>query len=365
MKFRAIIFGFYLIVFPFYLFPSGNPQIADIIGLLLILFSLKSILAYIKKYKFVSYLLAFVCYSFLINLIWTLILQDFILLKSSITYLYCLLLTTSSLFCFEKKKFSKLILKFLIASAILQLILIPFSGRDWGFRTILFFNNPNQLALWSINFLLIINVLVSNLNLKNITKNILYLIPTFFALLSISKAVIVAFILFWIYIFTKKGLNLKNGLFTVSLVLLFVFNLDKIEDLQYISNAVSRIETDNLDDDSLSGRGFDRIWNQPEYLIFGAGEGLNNRFTAVYKGEIHSTFFSILFSYGLPGSLLILIVFFGIIKSNNKKDKFILFLCLFIFSLGHMTLRIPLFWIAINCLCFYNFNLQKKYICVE
>ena len=67
MKFRAIIFGFYLIVFPFYLYPSGSPQIADVIGIILILFSLKSIFAYIKKYKFVSYLLAFVCYSFSIE----------------------------------------------------------------------------------------------------------------------------------------------------------------------------------------------------------------------------------------------------------------------------------------------------------
>ena len=253
----------------------------------------------------------------------------------------------------------------MLISALLQLILIPFSVRDWGFRTVLFFNNPNQLALWSINFLLIINVLVSNLNLKNRTKNILYLVPTFFAILSVSKAVIASFVLFWAYVFLKEGFTLKNVLFSALLVLLFVNNQDKINDFQYISNAVSRIETDNLEDDSLTGRGFDRIWNQPEYLIFGAGEGLNDRFTAVYKGEIHSTFFNILFSYGLAGVLLILIAFFGIIKANHKKDKFIIFLCLFIFSLGHMTLRIPLFWIAITCLYFYNFNLQKKYICVE
>lgn len=365
MKFRAIIFGFYLIVFPFYLYPSGGPQIADVIGIILILFSLKSIFANIKKYKFFKYLLVFFCYSFLLNLIWVLILQDFILLKSSITYLYCLLLSISSFFCFENKKYSKLILKFLLISALLQLILIPFSAREWGFRTILFFNNPNQLALWSINFLLIINVLLSNLNLKNRTKNILYLVPTFFAILSVSKAVIASFVLFWAYIFLKEGFTLKNVLFSTLLVLLFVNNQDKINDLQFISDAVSRIETDNLDDDSLEGRGFDRIWNHPEYLIFGAGEGLNNRFTANYKGEIHSTFFNILFSYGLLGLLLISIAFFGILKSSHKKDKFILFLCLFIFSLGHMTLRIPLFWIAITSLYFFKFINLKNHTCAE
>jgi len=365
MKFRAYIFGLYLIMFPFYIFPSGGPQLADFIGLVLILFSLKQINSYIFKYKFFYILFLFIIYSLIINLIWSLILEDLSLLKSSMNYLYCLLLTISVFFCFKNQQFSKITLRFILISFLIQFVLIPFTPREWGFRTVLFFNNPNQLALWSVNLLVIIFVITSNLKLKSITKNFLYIIPTFFAILSISKAVLVSLFFFWVFFILNKGFTFKN-IFIVSILSVILFtNQEKISNIQAISNALNRIETDNLEDDSWEGRGFDRIANHKNYLFFGAGEGLNNRFKASYKGEIHSTFFNIFFSYGLVGSILFLLAFFYIIGKNNQREKVIIFLTLFIFSLGHMTLRIPLFWIAVTSIYFYQIKNSRINICAE
>ena len=113
-----------------------------------------------------------------------------------------------------------------------------------------------------------------------------------------------------------------------------------------------RIETDNTDDNTLNSRGLDRIYNHPEYIFFGAGEGVLKRFNSVYKGEIHSSPFNILFCYGLIGILLVFQFIRKLISFN--MTSVVLVLMLFVFSMGHMTLRIPLFWIALSTIYFFN-----------
>ena len=68
-------------------------------------------------------------------------------------------------------------------------------------------------------------------------------------------------------------------------------------------NAARRIaNVGEQQDDSFTSRGYDRIWQFPEYLLLGAGEGAYSRFRNWDDNEFHSTFGTIVFSYGFVGS---------------------------------------------------------------
>mgnify|MGYP001473757603 CR=1 FL=1 len=108
----------------------------------------------------------------------------------------------------------------------------------------------------------------------------------------------------------------------------------------------------------MTQRGADRIKNNIEYIIFGAGEGNSSRFNSVYRGELHSTFPNILFSYGLIGFFIYMYSLY-LLYHRNKKN-FVILITLFIFTFAHMTLRIPLYWITIYLFYLFNFNKQYK-----
>jgi hypothetical protein len=102
----------------------------------------------------------------------------------------------------------------------------------------------------------------------------------------------------------------------------------------------------------VEGRGYDRIWNHPWHLAFGAGEGAYGRFRSGYLGEMHSSVGTLLFSYGIAGCLLLIFFLILVIKQNKFTEYFIL-IPLLIYSLTHMGLRFSYFWIVIAFLAAY------------
>jgi hypothetical protein len=91
-------------------------------------------------------------------------------------------------------------------------------------------------------------------------------------------------------------------------------------------------------------RGYDRIVNHPEFWFFGAGEGSFQRFESVLGGEIHSSWGTIFFSYGLIGTLLFLLFFLNVFK---YKKNFFYFMPIFFYGLTHQGLRSTQFWILL------------------
>ncbi|GAI55574.1 unnamed protein product, partial [marine sediment metagenome] len=111
--------------------------------------------------------------------------------------------------------------------------------------------------------------------------------------LSLSKAAILGFAIFLVYLFKKRFMVL---LF-ISIILIIVYPVID-EEIRLLSNLENRMSSLGLEsDDSLAGRGYDRIVNHPQYLLFGAGEGSNKRFESMWPGELHSGVGSIFFSH--------------------------------------------------------------------
>ncbi|WP_299390932.1 hypothetical protein [uncultured Gelidibacter sp.] len=257
----------------------------------------------------------------------------------------------------QQKGFIKFTRIAIFISMLTQLIVwqtIP----DQGVRLQLLFNNPNQLALWGLCILIIINGIYSITKEKyNLTLAISFL-ATLFIFLSASRSATVCSLIFWLFFLfqSKKNFILISSVVTIMLLLVIStgsFSLDNLTQINYI---YERISSGGDSDGGLGERGFDRIIRFPQYLVFGAGEGFDSRFNA--NLELHSTFLNLIFSYGIIG-------FYFYMRSiatllfNSYRDIIILFLILSIFANVHMTLRIPLFWISLGVL-FYAKRIKNN-----
>ena len=92
----------------------------------------------------------------------------------------------------------------------------------------------------------------------------------------------------------------------------------RIADIETVANLQQRLEGIGAQkDNSLLDRGYNRLLNNPGYLILGAGEGDYERLDPdptqpleeLYK-EFHSTLGNILMSYGVIGFVIISVCLF-------------------------------------------------------
>jgi hypothetical protein len=103
--------------------------------------------------------------------------------------------------------------------------------------------------------------------------------------------------------------------------------------------------------DSFAGRGYDRLWLYPEHLIVGAGEGAYDRFLRSQGGdnEIHSSFATILFGYGILGTALFLGLMWRVC-SYQGWHGLALMAPLAVYGLAHQGLRATLLWVLLGIL---------------
>lgn len=101
--------------------------------------------------------------------------------------------------------------------------------------------------------------------------------------------------------------------------------------------------------DSFAARGYDRLWLYPEYLLLGAGEGAFGRFPRSLGGtlEIHSSFATIWFGYGVPGSLLFFTLLWRVFRPAGLRMA-ALAIPLGVYGAAHQGLRWSPLWIFLG-----------------
>jgi hypothetical protein len=355
-----ILLALYIVLKPFYIFPSGIPQIADLVLVMIICLTFYGEIK-IKRYHYAFIIsgILFISYTILVNGIWGIFLGGGIhLLKSSAFYIFNFLVSLIIIINFAKNKnLGNYLYKGTLISVIIQFVLLLLNFGV-SYRATNFFNNPNQLGYYAlVSFaLLIITGRTSN---KNSVLHFTAIIGSFILVLaSLSKAAIISFILmylFYIFLEGKKGYWI-NLLFTLLLCLLLFFpgvssemNFLKNSDL-YIKVEQRFLTIGKDGDDNIGGRGYDRIKNHPEYTLFGAGEGEYSRFDTQIRGmEMHSTFGSLFFSYGLVGFTLFLILLYNAIKFNRLVLLYP-FIFIMIYGLTHNGIRNTFLWILLALL---------------
>jgi hypothetical protein len=328
---------------------SGVPQVADFVFAGLIALTLATMGVRLNRgaVPVVKLLACFVVYTVLVNGLWTLLEPGagFALLRNSLFYTYdfLLLLTFLTLYAVEPEKMLRWTVYAVMASVFLQVLLSPLSMQMTSLRQKLYFNNSNQLGFYAVLTASIFFLGSKHIPVRPWLQAAFYLAVTFLAVLSLSKAALFAL-----------GLLLLAALVRRPLLLLFsavaLGGLFLIADTSLITD---RLETRFFSDDgdeTLAKRGYDRMFHHPEYLVFGAGEGKNDRFLTEHKGELHSSFGTILFCYGIIG-----IGFFaGAVVTLCRRVRWEEVFCLvpvFVYGLAHHGLRATLFWALVAFLC--------------
>ncbi|MEK2534203.1 O-antigen ligase family protein [Tetragenococcus halophilus] len=365
-KLILFFYSLYFILSPIYLWSSGLPQISD----LSIIFSI-IIYTFYRKFTFkiteeikpiLLVGLLFVVWIIFINLIWIFRLQtidNFLVSTFFYIYNYFLLFFVIALVNHYKNILFKVTYISVIISVIIQFLIYIISGGGDGSRQVGFLNNPNQLGYYSLLILAFLIFFSSKLDIKFYWFMLAMVSSIILILASLSKAAIVSMLgllILYLFVKNKKKKLKKKYVVCLALILALGFSMYKATDFfqenQLMNSVQERVDSIGEDaDDNLEGRGYDRLYDHPEYWITGAGEGAYYRFKNNF--ELHSTLGNLLISYGIVGlSLFVLMVLFALRNDRFRSTYIVLFLM--VYGLTHNGIRNSLLWILLALIASYT-----------
>ena len=350
-KLLLVLWSLFFILYPFYIFKSGYPQLAHFLMLGIIILTLKGYDFRSLDNRTLLILKVFgilVAHIMLVNLAWSVILGNMVLLNINTLY-YAYNFAVFLVFVILYKTFNDKIILFtlygILGSVLIQTTLSLFFLETSAVRQILFFNNPNQLGYYALICATLFAIINTQYKVKLIYEYLFYLMVGYLVFLSLSKAAIVGLVILFI-VLLKRRFKLTILLMLTLLVIYPI--VDTYNPI--LTNVVNRVEDiGHARNDNLAGRGYDRIVNHPQYLFFGAGEGMHSRFESKLSAELHSGLGTLLFSYGIIGLGLFLYLVYLIIEPFKDKYIYLMYLLPILFySLTHQNLRWPLFWITLG-----------------
>ena len=334
----------------FYIFSSGGIQPAHIPLLLIMGFSFFKVRQItLSQNQTLKYLFIFLIYIMFTNISWSLIEQDVTFISSLVYWFFGFIVLVSGVVDFKNEK----IIYFLRYSAFLgitTLLLAWLIGEGrYSFppRYNGYFNDPNQMAFWvlctfSIYFYLI----------PKDRKWLVFILLMFSAVLvfaTISRSALLGLVFSTIGVFIRfQGLGTKSSLsnrifYIISSLIIFVLTFLYFSKSNAYITLINRLLTSDFGSQA-EIRGYTRIFEYPEYLFLGAGQGLDSRFESVH--EIHSSWAALLFYYGIFGLSIFLIFLMKIFIKLDLAGKFV-FVGPLVYGFSTYGLRSPIFWFFI------------------
>lgn len=211
------------------------------------------------------------------------------------------------------------------------------------------FNNPNQLGYFAVCLLSLTYLLRLRGAYRNLVTIVFYGAAVFLAIASLSKAAMIA--TFAVIFFASKPRLSRNylaawffaavGAVCLLLVAYQSGYLDQYLFMQRLDGLLSE------NDSSLESRGyFAFLTGNVVQTFLGLGTG---NVVRLLDHEVHSTFFSILSSYGLFGFMLLIALLLVWFKSLWRTYGFIGLVCIagpsMLYGLTHNGSRFTIFWI--------------------
>lgn len=345
-----ISLGFFLS--QFYIFSSGLPQPAHIF--IIFSFLLSGILYNKIKIGESRNLIIFVVYATFINIFFTFLIGDLSYIVSTIYWIFNLILflVLVNLNILNIKKLFHY-LKFIIPLSLIINIIIWAVGAgryDFNPRYNGYFNDPNQMAFWVLCSCAIGLILFNNLKLKII----IYSLSFFLILLTMSRSATIGFLILTLgLVFQHKSrLDLKI-IFSLISLLIAIASFFILLHFGFLDNIVTRFsEGIDSSDQQASDRGFTNLIDYPQYLLFGAGQGAYYLFSSS-NHEIHSTWFAVLFYYGVIGFFLFVSFLYNIFKRLDFAEK-IIFLGPMFYGFFTYNARTLAFWFLVAVFLLYS-----------
>ncbi len=349
--------GAYLFLKMFYIFDVGTAQPADIALALLSIVITSPIMffQFAREQKIFLFLFFWIA---IVQIIWSSILFNWTLLLFMAFYMFNVMVVvlTYSLRCRAPQEFDRIVMLALKLSIIVQFAIVLAGGTS--VRAYGSFQNPNQLAYWGVLVLAIMLVIRRNAtrwgDLPFIALGIYCVVA------SLSRAGVIAVLLLlamWAW-FGLRTLfrRLAAGVIGVTLIgaALAGGMGSRLTDSEGVGGRFEQRVESRSDESVLQGRNYDRITNFPQYTILGAGEGAYGRFQPSWSSEfaieIHSSFATMLFCYGIVGLLLFLGTFYSAIRSIPLSVG-VYVLPALTYGITHQGLRFSFLWILVGILC--------------
>ena len=353
--FFTAVWVLYLLLSPIYVFSKGLPQPADY---LIFAFGFPALLITMLNHRgnislvFIFGAL-FASLTIAVNLTHFAFLNNDRLLKHSLYYIFnfCVFLYVLSVFKQNPHVLNRFTYWALALSIIFETIYAPLFGEVELLRNLGSFNNPNQLAYWSLLSMAILIILKRDQKFT-LFDFALFGMCIFLQSLSLSKAGMILTVLMCGIIFFLPNTPQQGRILLLIGIFLFGFwqltnpeaLLQKVQQIDQFSKVTARIENIGQErDDSAEGRGYDRLLKFPHYMIFGAGEGAFFRF-GVGAQEIHSGIATLLFSYGITGFLFFSLFLWTIFQKLPRRYLLLLGV-IFLFGIPHQNIRFTYFWV--------------------
>ncbi|RAR59102.1 hypothetical protein BCL93_110135 [Onishia taeanensis] len=350
---------------PLYVYPSGSAQPTDYVFLALVCLVYVHALATSRELPLAKIpiywgLLAF--WVFVHCLVSSLVLQSSDFYRTMAFWVYNTAVASCFLYLLGMGPKSKIYIEWgiclgLITSGVGVILSLGVEGRAVGF-----FNNPNQLAFFS---LLGISSLLVLARMRLLVKPLIILAVLSGILGIFAAASLAAIAGFFLVVVGYLLANLQPKQlfrFSVILSLLFMTSLlvddkavTRISENIYSRSVVAEGKFDSIGEE----RNYDRILAFPEYTLVGAGEGHLDRFYPYDKNEIHSSLGNLLFAYGVPGIALFMALLYSVLRSSPPPIWFVVSGPI-VYSLTHMGLRTTLFWIFL-AIVWSEYGAKKSY----
>lgn len=382
LKLSQYLLYAYLLLKPYYLFSSGGLQIADFF---LMASFLTLIIPYLTQQRHASEIqkavtdnklfAIFTLMTIAVNAFYFGQFVEFKFLLSSLYFIYNLIaIILFSIYLRESQFLLRIdaIFKF---NLLVQLAL--FVAGVGGFyaenRYIGTFNDPNQLGYYVlISYMFIYLIKVA---LKHGRREWPFaLVALFLILLTASTGMLLALVVFTalrliveyrqIFSITAKrivAITLLSCATVIVVAVAYLYNntnpIAISEDSlikSQVNFVIDRLEGKTSDrangsmSSMLEDRCIDKVLNHPQGIILGVGEGRYERFDSrmCNSNEVHSTWISMLFYYGILPFLVLIAWVFSKIKAMNRF-AIIAILALFIESFTLINQRQSLFWAVI------------------
>lgn len=356
--FLVICFVFSFFLSQFYLWESGLPQFSHIFIFFAIpFFFIKTTIIKIDNIKI---LIFFILYVVFVNLIWSIIYSFESYFVSTTYWLFNLLffLIVVNLNDKNVEKFLRVILFLIPVSYLMEVVIwgVGIGRSDFSPRYNGLFNDPNQMAFWVLSTCAIY-ILLSK---KIMLNYIIYTVAIFLITLTMSRSAFIGVFFLTVALLLKQ----KGGLDKKILLVIFSFFIFSIASIFLYSKGVFDevvtrfIEGFDERDSQAEGRGFDILLEFPQYLIFGAGQGNYGAYSAT-NHEIHSTWFGILFYYGVIGFSIFMLFLYKIFKPLSISNKF-LFLAPMFYGFTTYNARTIIFWFLLASFVLYQKSNRKE-----
>jgi len=357
-----IIFFVYWLMMPLYFFPSGQMQISDIVlsfGFVLF-FSWKLIKNQRLFAKMDTSLVLFIACVFLINTLYFILYnRSSIFMRSTIFYLFNLFLVIMFRELSQDRKFVKTLFYLCRINLIAQVIFyITGIGGNGGPRYVGTLNNPNQFAFFVFASFLVMYVISVSGKYSVKIRIIDYGMVLYLVILSASMGVLIGvttlIVATLVFTIPKRKLPLiVSSLALGALLVFFLFDIDT-DELFVTTRIEGRADATAVT--FFEDRSLERVYLYPQYLLFGSGEGAHQRFGA--RTEMHSTWLSVVFYYGIIPFLILLTWMKGNLKNMDIKYLPVI-IAIIVDSVGRITQRQPFIW-AILILIYLCNNTQEK-----